>query len=68
MPSKIKTKKLQDMAAERAVIAALCQYGLDAYLEIDFIQADHFTNEMNQLIFSCVQKSIFDTSKVEQET
>ena len=65
MPSKIKTKKLQDMAAERAVIAALCQYGLDAYLEIDFIQADHFTNEMNQLIFSCVQKSIFDTSKVE---
>tara|TARA_R110001599_G_scaffold3100_2_gene17441 strand:- start:990 stop:2468 length:1479 start_codon:yes stop_codon:yes gene_type:complete len=65
MPSKITTKKLQDMAAERAVIAALCQYGLDAYLEIDFIQADHFTNEMNQLIFSCVQKSIFDTSKVE---
>ncbi len=65
MPSKIITKKLEDMAAERAVIAALCQYGLDAYLEIDFIQADHFTNEMNQLIFSCVQKSIFDTSKVE---
>ena len=53
------------MAAERAVIAALCQYGLDAYLEIDFVQADHFTDDMNQLIFSCVQKSIFDTSKVE---
>jgi|TARA_Y100000401_G_C8325787_1_gene228179 replicative DNA helicase len=65
MSSKITTKKLEDMAAERAVIAALCQYGLDAYLEIDFIQSDHFTNEMNQLIFSCVQKSIFDTSKVE---
>ena len=65
MSSKIITKKLEDMAAERAVIAALCQYGLDAYLEIDFIQADHFTNEMNQLIFSCVQKSIFDSSKVE---
>lgn len=65
MSSKITTKKLEDMAAERAVIAALCQYGLDAYLEIDFIQADHFTNEMNQLIFSCVQKSIFDSSKVE---
>lgn len=65
MSRKITAKKLEDMAAERAVIAALCQYGLDAYLEIDFIQADHFTNEMNQLIFSCVQKSIFDTSKVE---
>ena len=50
--NKIKTKSLEDLAAERAVIAALCQFGLDAYLEIDFIQADHFTNEMNQLIFS----------------
>ena len=65
MSSKIKTKSLEDLAAERAVISALCQHGLDVYLEIDFIQSDHFTNEMNQLIFSCVQKSIFDTSKVE---
>ena len=65
MPRKITKKTLEDLAAERAVIAALCQYGLDAYLEIDFIQSDHFTNDMNQLIFSCVQKSIFDTSKVE---
>tara|TARA_Y100001949_G_C15972470_1_gene324550 strand:+ start:137 stop:1615 length:1479 start_codon:yes stop_codon:yes gene_type:complete len=65
MSRKIKTKTLEDMAAERAVISALCQYGLDAYLEIDFIQADHFTNEMNQLIFTCVHKSISDTSKVE---
>jgi|TARA_R110000744_G_scaffold98412_3_gene190152 replicative DNA helicase len=65
MPRKITKKTLEDLAAERAVIAALCQYGLDAYLEIDFIQSDHFTNDMNQLIFSCVQKSISDTSKVE---
>ena len=65
MSRKITKKSLEDLAAERAVIAALCQYGLDAYLEIDFIQSDHFTNDMNQLIFSCVQKSIFDTSKVE---
>ena len=65
MSRKITKRVLEDMAAERAVIAALCQYGLDAYLEIDFIQSDHFTNDMNQLIFSCVQKSIFDTSKVE---
>lgn len=65
MPRKITKKTLEDLAAERAVIASLCQYGLDAYLEIDFIQSDHFTNDMNQLIFSCVQKSISDTSKVE---
>ena len=53
------------MAAERAVMSALCQYGLDAYLEIDFIEAAHFTHEMNQLVFSCIDKSISETSKVE---
>ena len=53
------------MAAERAVMSALCQYGLDAYLEIDFIESGHFTNEVNQLIFSCINKSITDTTKVE---
>tara|TARA_R110002020_G_scaffold188926_2_gene387797 strand:+ start:684 stop:2150 length:1467 start_codon:yes stop_codon:yes gene_type:complete len=61
----MRTKPLEDMAAERAVMSALCQYGLDAYLEIDFIESGHFTNEINQLIFSCINKSIADTSKVE---
>tara|TARA_R110000824_G_scaffold348008_2_gene534740 strand:+ start:420 stop:1886 length:1467 start_codon:yes stop_codon:yes gene_type:complete len=61
----MKKEKLQDMAAERAVMSALCQYGLDAYLEIDFVKSDHFTDEMNQLIFSCIEKSILDVSKVE---
>ena len=60
----ITTKKLEDMAAERACkLPTLCQKGwsastnefLDAYLEqIDFVQADHFTDDMNQLIFSFV--------------
>jgi replicative DNA helicase len=61
----VKNKPLEDMAAERAVMSALCQYGLDAYLEIDFIESGHFTNEVNQLIFSCINKSITDTTKVE---
>ena len=61
----MKNKPLEDVAAERAVMSALCQYGLDAYLEIDFIEASHFTHEMNQLIFSCISRSIKDTSKVE---
>ena len=59
----MKKEKLQDMAAERAVMSALCQYGLDAYLEIDFVKSDHFTDEMNQLIFSCIEKSILDKIK-----
>ncbi|HAT64477.1 MAG TPA: hypothetical protein DCS66_07715, partial [Flavobacteriaceae bacterium] len=42
-----------------------CQYGLDCYLEIDFVDADHFSNEMNQIIFHCIHKSISENSKVE---
>ena len=56
---------LQDAAAERAVLAGLCQYGLDCYLDIDFITADHFNDEMNQILFNCIHKSISNNSKVE---
>tara|TARA_R110000824_G_scaffold50464_1_gene140885 strand:+ start:1120 stop:2580 length:1461 start_codon:yes stop_codon:yes gene_type:complete len=56
---------LQDLASERAVLAALCQYGLDCYLEIDFVDADHFTNDMNQLLYHCIYKSVSENSKVE---
>lgn len=56
---------LQDLASERAVLAALCQYGLDCYLEIDFVDADHFTDDMNQLLFHCIHKSVSENSKVE---
>ena len=61
----MKRKNLEDLAAERAVLAGLCQYGLDCYLEIDFIDASHFSNEMNQIIFHCVHKSISENAKVE---
>ena len=56
---------LEDLASERAVLAALCQYGLDCYLEIDFVDADHFTDDMNQLLFHCIHKSVSENSKVE---
>ena len=64
MPKKI-TRKLEDLAAERAVLAALCQYGLDAYLEIDFVSSQSFTDPMNQLIFDCIYRSISENTQVE---
>ena len=30
-------RKLEDLAAERAVLSGLCQYGLDALLESDYL-------------------------------
>lgn len=60
-----KINKLEDLASERAVLAALCQYGLDAYLEVDFVDSRSFTDPMNQLIFDCVYKSISENTQVE---
>ena len=61
----MKKNKLQDLASERAVLAALCQHGLDCYLDIDFVDSDHFTDDMNQVLFSCIHKTISDNAKVE---
>ena len=55
----------EDLGSERAVLAALCQYGLDVYLEIDFVTSETFTDPMNQLIFGCVKKSIEQGTTVE---
>lgn len=63
--SKKITRKLEDLAAERAVLAALCQYGLDVYLEIDFIDSKTFTDPMNQLMFDCIYASIAENTQVE---
>lgn len=64
MSKKIENK-LEDLASERAVLAALCQYGLDAYLDVDFIDSRSFTDPMNQLIFDCIYKSISENTQVE---
>lgn len=51
---------LCDTAAERAVLAGICKYGNDAYLDIaDLIQETTFTVDSNAIIFKCV-KSIYE--------
>ena len=58
-------KELQDIASERAVLAALCQYGLDCLLEIDFIDSSYFNNSLNQALFNCVHPAALSGNKVE---
>ncbi len=65
MKNKSSKTELKDLAAERAVLAALCQFGLDAYLEVDFVDSRSFTDPINQLIFDCVSKSISENTQVE---
>lgn len=56
---------LEDLAAERAVLAGLCQYGLDTLLDVDFLDVDFFTDSTNQIIFQCVKKALGDVQKAE---
>ena len=58
-------RKLEDLAAERAVLSGLCQYGIDVLLDIDFVDVDYFVNDKNQTIFRCVQKALQETQKAE---
>lgn len=51
---------LSDAAAERAVLAGLCKYGQDAYLEVaDIITESTFTVDSNVVVYKCL-KTIFD--------
>jgi len=53
---------LHDVAAERAILAGLCQYGDVAYYDIiDFVQESTFHEEINQAIFKCL-KHVFDNN------
>jgi replicative DNA helicase len=47
---------LCDPAAERAVLAGICKYGEDAYLDVaDILQPTSFTIDSNNIIFKCVK-------------
>jgi replicative DNA helicase len=47
---------LADPAAERAVLAGICAYGQDAYLDVaDIVQDTSFTIDSNCIIFKCLK-------------
>ena len=46
----------QDVAAERAVLAGICRYGVDAYYDVsDLLTPNSFSLESNQVIYSCLE-------------
>jgi len=47
---------LSDVAAERAVLSGICNYGEDAYLDVaDIVQDSSFTIDSNSIIFKCLK-------------
>lgn len=48
---------LCDPASERAVLAGICNYGEDAYLDVaDIVQESSFTIDSNTIIFRCLKQ------------
>ena len=58
--------KLLDVGAERAVLAGLFQYGIDAYIEIsDIIDHNTFGHSNNQILYKCVARIVESNSQVD---
>ena len=58
--------ELSDVGAERAVLAGLLRYGIDAYLEVaDIIDHSTFRNSNNQILYKCVERVLSDGSQVD---
>ena len=56
---------LENLPVERAVLAGICQYGLEIYVELDFLQPEYFSHEINQIIFTCLQDIVNSNQNIE---
>ena len=57
---------LNDIGAERAVLAGILQHGIDGYITVsDLISADTFDNINNQLIYKCLEYVLTQDQKID---
>ena len=62
----MKNTILADPSAERAVLAGLCKYGENAYLDIaDILSSSVFTIDSNQIIYNCI-KHIYEQNNTSE--
>ena len=60
------TSSLSDIGSERAVLAGLFQYGIEAYVELsDIIDHNTFVHSNNQILYKCVTKAISANAEVD---
>ena len=65
----MKVEPLTNHGVERAVLAALCQFGEEIYVELkDLITVDCFNHELNQIVFGCIEDILGSNKKVEYIT
>ena len=62
----MKNKIINDVAAERAILSGIYQYGQEAFIDVaDIIEADSFTVESNQIIYRCLEKVLSNGNEVD---
>lgn len=60
------TKILQDLGAERAVLAGLFTHGLESYIEVsDILDYNSFAAHNNQIIYKCVEKIFANEAQID---
>ena len=60
------SENLNDIGAERAVLAGLMQHGIDCYVMIsDIINEDTFVNPNNQILYKCLRLIIENGNSVD---
>ena len=56
---------LNDAAAERAVLAGICRYGSDIYMDIcDMVKVSTFSIDSNKMLYSCIVHVLKDVDKI----
>ena len=57
---------LNDAAAERAVLSGLCQYGTQAFVDVDdVVTSASFVHESNQAIYKCLRKALEQSYQID---
>lgn len=58
--------KLNDIGAERAVLAGILQHGIDGYVTVsDLISVETFDHTNNQIIYRCLENIIKNDQKID---
>ena len=58
--------QINNSASERAVLTGLLRHGLDAYIDVDdIINVNTFDFEENQILYTCIEKVLVDSSSVD---
>ena len=58
--------QINNSASERAVLSGLLNHGVDAYIDVDdIINVNTFDFEENQILYTCIEKVLSDSSSVD---